>query len=182
MKKILIALIIIVVAGTGFWLLWRNGKNSNLPPLETATVERGDLKVAVLATGTIQPYTRVEVSSAVRGRIDRVEAEEGDRVQKGDTLAWVSSDERIALIEAARSALYADSQVARAVTGQFNMSGDDSKVRLAVQLRPGREPGARLAAPLARRLGEIVEVSLVSYRDYPHGMEVDYERKFRHIS
>jgi macrolide-specific efflux system membrane fusion protein len=68
-------------------------------------VERGDLKVAVLATGTIQPYTRVEISSAVRGRIDSVEAEEGNRVQKGETLAWVSSEERIALIEAARSAL-----------------------------------------------------------------------------
>jgi len=107
MKKVLIALVILVLAGIGFWLLHRNGKGSDLPPLETAAVERGDLKVAVLSTGTIQPYTRVEVSSSGRGRIERVEAEEGDRVRAGETLAWVSSEERIALVEAARSALEA---------------------------------------------------------------------------
>ena len=84
--------------------------------------------------------------------------------------------------EATRSALYADREVARAVTGQFRMSGNDSRINLTVQLRPGLNPSVQMAAPLARRLGKGVEVTLLPYRDYPHGMEVDYERKFRHIS
>lgn len=106
MKKLVIACIAIAVVTGGYFLIrGKNGSRPERPDLETARVVRGDLKVSVLSTGTIQPYTRVEVSSSVSGRIDRVVVDEGDRVKEGDILAWVSSEERIALVEAARSAL-----------------------------------------------------------------------------
>ncbi len=66
-------------------------------------VAKGDLEVTILATGTIQPENRLEIKPPVAGRIDRVLVEEGQKVYKGQTLAWMSSTERAAMIDSARS-------------------------------------------------------------------------------
>lgn len=106
MKKVLvlIVLVAIVVAGYFYWQK-RNGNDPGQISFETVGVKRGNIEIKVLSTGTIEPYTRVEVSSSVNGRIDKVEVQEGDRVKEGDILAWISSEDRIALLDAARSAL-----------------------------------------------------------------------------
>lgn len=106
MKKLLMGIVFvaIVVAGYFYWQK-RNGDNPGQVSYETVRVERGNIEIKVLSTGTIEPYTRVEVSSSVSGRIDRVEVDEGDMVKEGDILAWISSEDRIALLDAARSAL-----------------------------------------------------------------------------
>jgi len=106
MKKILVVIVFvaIVVAGYFYWQK-RSGDNPSQPSYETVRVGWGSIEIKVLSTGTIQPYTRVEVSSSVSGRIDRVEVDEGDIVKEGDILAWISSEDRIALLDAARSGL-----------------------------------------------------------------------------
>ena len=106
MKKILalILLVAIIAAGYSYWRK-RNGDEPGQMSFETVEVKRGNIEVKVLSTGTVEPYTRVEVSSSVNGRIDRVEVHEGDRVKQGDILAWISSEDRIALLDAARSGL-----------------------------------------------------------------------------
>jgi macrolide-specific efflux system membrane fusion protein len=105
MKKLLVAIVIVAVAVAGYFY-WqkRNGADPGPLSYETVRVEKGTIENKVLSTGTIEPYTRVEVSSSVSGRIDRVEVDEGDLVKKGDILAWISSEDRMALLDAARSA------------------------------------------------------------------------------
>tara|TARA_B110001454_G_C12723330_1_gene436768 strand:- start:65466 stop:66449 length:984 start_codon:yes stop_codon:yes gene_type:complete len=66
-------------------------------------VAKGDLEVTILATGTVQPENRLEIKPPVAGRIDKVIVEEGQKVYKGQTLAWMSSTERAAMIDSARS-------------------------------------------------------------------------------
>lgn len=66
-------------------------------------VTKGDLEVTILATGTVQPENRLEIKPPVAGRIDRVLVQEGQKVHKGQTLAWMSSSERAAMIDSARS-------------------------------------------------------------------------------
>jgi macrolide-specific efflux system membrane fusion protein len=106
MKKILIVVVVVIIIGTALFFLWRRITHSeNNKHLETTMVERGDIEVKVLSTGTIEPYTRVEVASPVNGRIDRVEVDEGERVSNGDVLAWISSEDRIAVLDAARAEL-----------------------------------------------------------------------------
>ncbi len=105
MKKLLwitIVGVVVVVAGY-YFLRMRNGENGDESSYQTATVERRDIEVKVLSTGTIQPYTRVQVTSPINGRIDRVEVDEGEMVREGDILAWISSEERITLLNAART-------------------------------------------------------------------------------
>jgi macrolide-specific efflux system membrane fusion protein len=106
MKKLIIGIIAIAVVVVGLLFLKKSrGAKSHSPEHNVVTVERRDMELKVLCTGTIQPYTRVEVKSPVRGRIDRIEVEEGQRVRKGAVLAWISSDDRVALMDAARSDL-----------------------------------------------------------------------------
>lgn len=76
-------------------------------PLEVryreARVERGDLAVTVLATGTVQPENRLEIKPPVPGRIEQILVKEGQMVRRGQVLAWMSSTERAALLDAARA-------------------------------------------------------------------------------
>jgi membrane fusion protein, macrolide-specific efflux system len=106
MRKVLIGIIILVIAVAGFFIIRKKltGK-SKQEQIVTADVTRGNIEVKVLSTGTVQPYTRVEVNSPVSGRIDRVLVDEGNVVKPGDVLAWISSEDRIALLDAARSNL-----------------------------------------------------------------------------
>jgi len=106
MKKLWLGIIVVIVVVVGFFFLRnRIAAKSNQPQSTIVEVKRGNIEVKVLSTGTIQPYTRVEVRSPVNGRIDKIEADEGDIVKNGDILAWISSEDRIALLDAARSAL-----------------------------------------------------------------------------
>jgi macrolide-specific efflux system membrane fusion protein len=103
MKKILaLATVLAVIAGGWFW--WR-AKAARAPaaPAREVVVVRGDIRETALATGTVEPQNRVELASPVPGRIDDVLVREGDRVERGQTLALVSSTERATLLDAARA-------------------------------------------------------------------------------
>lgn len=53
----------------------------------TDKVTRGDLKVTVTATGTVEPVTTVTVGSEVSGRLDKVLVDYNDQVKQGQILA-----------------------------------------------------------------------------------------------
>lgn len=77
--------------------------NDSLQVARTEKVTLGDLSVTVTATGTVKPYNRVEIKAPIPGRIEEVLVSEGEEVKQGQTLAWMSSTERAALLDAARS-------------------------------------------------------------------------------
>lgn len=76
---------------------------ADLQIVRTTKVVRDDLSVTVTATGTVKPYNRVEIKAPIAGRIDEVLVREGDEVKQGQVLARMSSVERAALLDAARS-------------------------------------------------------------------------------
>jgi len=84
---------------------------SNKQPVSyrPVTPERGAIKNFISTTGTVRPRNRLEIKPSINGRVERVLVEEGRRVRKGQVLAWMSSTERAALIDAAR--LQGDSQL-----------------------------------------------------------------------
>lgn len=100
-KKLLLSLLVVVaVAGAG--LYWWKSRPVPVTYRETR-VKRADLAVTILSTGTVQPENRLEIKPPVAGRVERVLVTEGQKVAKGATLAWLSSTERAALIDAART-------------------------------------------------------------------------------
>jgi HlyD family secretion protein len=87
MKKILIiGVIIIVVAVTGFVLFRGKG---NEPKFRTEKVIRGDVEMAVTATGTVNPVTTVLVGTQVSGTIKNIYVDFNSPVKKGQLIARI---------------------------------------------------------------------------------------------
>lgn len=102
MKKYLIIVFIIFLAGgIGLYSYKKNQK----PAISYSEykVEKGDIAISILSTGTVKPKNRLEIKAPVPGRIDRVLIKEGSVVRKGQILAWMSSTERAAMLDAARA-------------------------------------------------------------------------------
>jgi len=98
------SILLVLAAGWFFGPGRGRGKSgSRAPRYQEVTVERGDLRVTVLATGAVQPENRLVIKPPVDGRIEDVLVREGDRVRKGQILATMSSTDRAALVDAARS-------------------------------------------------------------------------------
>lgn len=94
-----IAILALLAAGAGYWYSRTNAAIT----YREVPVKRGDVKVSILATGTVQPQNRLEIKPPVAGRVDRVLVEEGHLIRRGQILAWISSTERAALMDAARA-------------------------------------------------------------------------------
>jgi len=61
----------------------------------------GAIRIFISTTGTVLPKNRLEVKPSVNGRIESILVQEGEKVKQGQTLAWMSSTERAALLDAA---------------------------------------------------------------------------------
>ncbi|MDD5128694.1 MAG: HlyD family efflux transporter periplasmic adaptor subunit [Candidatus Omnitrophica bacterium] len=62
----------------------------------------GSIQTIISTTGTVLPKNRLEIKPPVNGRVESVLVKEGQKVKAGDTLAWMSSTERAALLDAAQ--------------------------------------------------------------------------------
>src|SRR5262249_39940055 len=60
--------------------------NRTIDPSKLASVERGDLARVVVATGKIQPLSKVEVKSKASGIVKKLYVDYGDRVKVGQVL------------------------------------------------------------------------------------------------
>jgi len=78
-----------------------SGKNEK--PLKTETVKKGNILAQLPTTGVVIPRNNLNIKPPVAGRIEQVLVDEGQRVKKGDVIAWMSSSERAALLDAARA-------------------------------------------------------------------------------
>ena len=97
-----IVLAVLVGLGAAAVLYWKASRETQ-PVYREVTATRGDLEVTILSTGVVQPKNRLEIKPPIAGRADEVLVEEGQVVKKGQILAWMSSTERAALIDAARA-------------------------------------------------------------------------------
>jgi len=62
----------------------------------------GSIQNIISTTGTVLPKNRLEIKPPVNGRVESILVQEGEKVKIGQTLAWMSSTERAALLDAAR--------------------------------------------------------------------------------
>ncbi|MCM8797081.1 MAG: HlyD family efflux transporter periplasmic adaptor subunit [Candidatus Omnitrophica bacterium] len=73
---------------------------------EEVTVEMipyfGEIERTISTTGTVLPKNRLAIKPPVDGRIEDILVQEGDRVKAGQIVAWMSSTDRAALLDAAR--------------------------------------------------------------------------------
>ena len=68
-------------------------------------VERRDLVASVVASGQIEPRTKVDVSADVTGKIVRLSVKEGDIVKRGQFLLQIDPEQPTAALQRAEAAL-----------------------------------------------------------------------------
>ena len=93
-------LLLFVAVAVGWLYLYGGGESDGLRYI-TAPAERGELRVTVTATGTLEPTNEVEISSELSGIIRSVLVDYNDEVKKGQALAELNTDKLEA--EAARA-------------------------------------------------------------------------------
>jgi len=107
-KRIIIGSIIVVVLIliVGVAVAFSHG-STKIDPSKLAKVEKGDLAKSVVATGKVEPITKVEVKSKASGIVKKLYVEYGDRVKRGQLLAQLDKVEIQAGVEQSRAALEA---------------------------------------------------------------------------
>ena len=111
----------LIVAGVGIALV-RLAKGDPIDPNRLAKVTRGDVARSVVATGKIQPITKVEVKSKASGIVEKLYVDINDRVRKGQELAQLDQQEIVAQVDAQRAQLAGAE--ANVVTYQANIEQD----------------------------------------------------------
>lgn len=99
LRNFLVVVLIIALSACLWWIL----RKKDTDVFKEYTISRKDVIVSILTTGTVSPENRVEIKPPVAGRIEQVLVIEGQKVRKGQVLAWLSSSERAALIDSARA-------------------------------------------------------------------------------
>jgi HlyD family secretion protein len=105
-KRIIIisAIVVPIVLIIGAVAAFSHG-TSKIDPSKLAKVEKGDLAKSVVATGKVEPITKVEVKSKASGIVKKLLVEYGDTVKKGQLLAQLDKIEIQAGVEQSRASL-----------------------------------------------------------------------------
>ena len=117
---------VVVVALTGLGLA-RLAKGSTIDPNRLDKVKRGDVARSVVATGKIEPITKVEVKSKASGIVEKLYVDINNQVRKGQELAQLDRQEIEAQVEAQRAQLAS----AEANVGTYQANIEQDKVNAA---------------------------------------------------
>lgn len=130
MKKKVIIIIICVAAVVAIfaYLFAGNGRNNSDKAAEvtTAKVEKGDLRIEALATGTVVPEFEVIVKSKAGGEIKAFPYHEGDVVGKGGTVVSLDPSTEQARTNQAEATLLAG----QARLSKASIAAHDAKTKL----------------------------------------------------
>ncbi len=104
-------LVIAVVLGMA---VAARGNGTKLEPSQLGKAERGDIARSVVATGKVQPITKVEVKSKASGIVTRLDTDINAVVRQGQVLAQLDQVEILAQVNAQKAQLNAAESNARA--------------------------------------------------------------------
>jgi len=96
-----VGVVVLVVVG----IVSASRSRTEIDPSKLATAEKGDIARSVVATGKIQPLTKVEVKSKASGIVKKLYADYGDTVREGQLLAELDKETLQAQVREARAQL-----------------------------------------------------------------------------
>ena len=120
--SIIVVLIVLVVVA----ILGATRGGTKIDPSKIASVEQGDLAKSVVATGKIQPITKVEIKSKASGIVKRLLVDAGSRVKEGQVLAELDKEELQAQVREATAQLAAAEANLHAAEADYERSKVDA--------------------------------------------------------
>src|SRR5437763_10563174 len=98
---------LLILGGGGYGVKAALSPNHAIDPSKLAVAERGDLARVVVATGKIEPLSKVEVKSKASGIVKKLYVDYADRVKQGKILANLDKLQLEAAVRAATANLQA---------------------------------------------------------------------------
>jgi HlyD family secretion protein len=112
-RRIIVGSIVaLVLIGGGYGVYAALRPSHEIDPSKLASSERGDLARVVVATGKIQPLSKIEVKSKASGIVKKLYVDYGDHVKQGEILAELDKVQLEAIVREAE-ATYQAAQAAR---------------------------------------------------------------------
>lgn len=161
MKKILIGILIISIAGAITFLSFRN-KKIDLK-FRTEKVTSGDIEATVTATGTVNAVTTVLVGTQVSGTIKNIYVDFNSPVKKGQVIAQIDDAQFTAKVR------QAEANLESAKAGVENARANIENLKARLNASKADVDKARFAAADARinldRIKRLWEERLASQKD-----------------
>ncbi len=118
------AIALVVLGGGGYGVKAALSPSRTIDPSKIASVERGDLARVVVATGKIQPLSKIEIKSKASGIVKKLYVDYGETRQQGQLLAELDKVQ----LEAAERASHANLQAAEAALDSSKATLERNKV------------------------------------------------------
>jgi HlyD family secretion protein len=100
---------------------------TKIDPSKLAKVEKGDLAKSVVATGKVEPITKVEIKAKASGIVKKLYVDAGDRVKKGQLLAQLDKEEIEARVAQAKAQLEASQASAKGTEADLERAKVDAE-------------------------------------------------------
>jgi HlyD family secretion protein len=120
-------LVLLVVVAVTTLVIWKRQGDSNSMQYRTEEAVRGNLKVIVIATGTLKPTNSVDVGTELSGTVKDVEVDYNSKVKVGQVLARLDTTKLKETLTQSRAAL--ESAKAKVLQAQATVNETRSKLK-----------------------------------------------------
>ncbi len=153
---------ILIIFG-GYWVFGALfSVDKTIPPEKLAKVEEGSIAKSVVATGKIEPLSKVEVKSKASGIIKYLYVNSGDIVREGQLLVELDKETLEAQLKQARALLTAaESKIQETQSQTKTLGANLEKSRLEAESRD-----YEFAVAEYKRYRDLLASGLVSKSDY----------------
>jgi HlyD family secretion protein len=112
-------IVVLVIAAILGITIVAGGSSTKIDPSQLAKVERGDIARSVVATGKVQPITKVEVKSKASGIVTKLFVDINAHVHQGQVLGQLDQIEILAQVAAQKAQLAAAESNAHAASASI---------------------------------------------------------------
>jgi HlyD family secretion protein len=126
-KRIIIGVIALVLLGAIVGIGAALRPNHAIDPSKLAAIEKGDIAKSVVATGKIEPLTKVEVKSKASGIVKKVLVDYGDHVKTGQVLVELDKEQLEAQVRESRANLMAAQAAVKAAQATYERNKVDAE-------------------------------------------------------
>ncbi|HVJ05717.1 MAG TPA: efflux RND transporter periplasmic adaptor subunit [Candidatus Saccharimonadales bacterium] len=123
----IVAIITVVCLVAVGGLMAARSRGTKIDPTKLAKVERGDLVKSVVATGKVEPITKVEIKSKASGIVKKLYIEAGDHVKAGQVLADLDRVEMEAQVRQSEAQLQSSEAMLRSAEADLSRSKVDAE-------------------------------------------------------
>lgn len=150
-KWLVIGAVCAVVAIGAYGLVTLRGASAEIDPARIAVVERGTMVRSVVATGKVEPITKVEIKSKANGLINVLHVDVDTVVNEGDVLVELDKEQLLAALRGAQANL----EAARA-----SLEGAEAQLKKNIVEAEG--PDAEFARRAYQRAQSLFEQKLIA--------------------